>query len=91
MPVEEWEVFQMGLTCSQCASTFVRQDPPDNDKTMVYGVGVLEHLHPVFPEQLITSPGGGKRRNKGEKNPTTLNDSLLQIGTIRGFYIHNLI
>ena len=57
----------MGLTCSQHASTFVGQDPPDNDKTMVYCVDVLEYLHPVFPEQLITSPGGGKRRNKGEK------------------------
>lgn len=43
LPVGEREVFQMVRRCSPCASTFLHEYPPDNDKTTCTCVDFVEH------------------------------------------------
>lgn len=64
LPVGEWDVFQMSHTCSHCASTFVHQDPPDDDKTTVY----LGRLFGTFaPIILLAAYYKLKRKEEMEK------------------------
>lgn len=72
LPVGEWEVFQVSHTCSHCASTFVHQDPPDNNKITIYLGRLFGTFAPIILLAAYHQPR--KKRWKNRKKPKlTLN------------------